>query len=342
MALAIGDGANDVGMILQADVGVGISGKEGRQAVLAADYAISQFRYLQRLLLVHGRMNFYRNVDLVNYSFYKNMAFSFNQILFGFLSRNSGNTMYDSMLYTVYNVIFTSAPPVVYAGLEKDVKESEMMLHPELYHFEKNRKWIASYGRFWLFLVMGIYHGICSMAVSYFALDPFTYSDGKVFGLKEFGTTVYMGVVTLVNFTIAVMSSYWTWLHHFFYWLSILIFIPVVIVIDKMELTSDYRGITMKLMTSPNFWSTVVGIAVVGMVPIVFVRAVTNSFNSLRNRVAHFEREKRVFSDYHTNDDMSTDEHSLSDISDSPKQEEEPIAHCVYYISSDSGDDTSV
>lgn len=58
--LAIGDGANDVPMIQSAHVGVGISGKEGMQAVLASDYSIAQFRFLSRLLLVHGRWDYRR------------------------------------------------------------------------------------------------------------------------------------------------------------------------------------------------------------------------------------------------------------------------------------------
>lgn len=107
VCLAIGDGANDVGMILEADVGIGISGKEGMQAVLSSDYSFAQFSFLKKLLLVHGRINFYRNVELTNYCFYKNMVFTLNQILFLFYSGFSGNTMYDSVLYTLFNVIFS-------------------------------------------------------------------------------------------------------------------------------------------------------------------------------------------------------------------------------------------
>ena len=71
VCLAIGDGANDVSMIKAADIGVGISGQEGMQAVLASDYSIAQFRYLERLLLVHGRWSYYRMCKFLRYQIAK-------------------------------------------------------------------------------------------------------------------------------------------------------------------------------------------------------------------------------------------------------------------------------
>lgn len=89
-SLAIGDGANDVAMIQAANVGVGLAGKEGRQAVNNSDYAISQFRFLVRLLLVHGQLSHYRLARLIKYSFYKNIAFAFLLIYFQFFCGFSG------------------------------------------------------------------------------------------------------------------------------------------------------------------------------------------------------------------------------------------------------------
>ena len=71
MTLSIGDGANDVAMIQEADVGVGIAGEEGRAAVMSSDYAIGQFRYLTRLMLVHGRWSYRRMAETIANFFYK-------------------------------------------------------------------------------------------------------------------------------------------------------------------------------------------------------------------------------------------------------------------------------
>ena len=70
--LAIGDGANDVSMIQCADVGIGISGQEGMQAVMASDFALARFKFLKRLLLVHGHWCYDRLARTVLYFFHKN------------------------------------------------------------------------------------------------------------------------------------------------------------------------------------------------------------------------------------------------------------------------------
>lgn len=75
VTLAIGDGANDCGMIQAANVGVGITGKEGTQAANASDFAITQFWHLQRLILIHGALSYRRITKLVMYSYYKNLVF---------------------------------------------------------------------------------------------------------------------------------------------------------------------------------------------------------------------------------------------------------------------------
>jgi len=97
--LSIGDGANDVKMILSADIGVGISGKEGQQASRAADYAIGQFQYLQTLLFIHGRESYRRNSYLVCFTFFKNVLFVMPQFWFGIKNAFSGQTFYEQWQY---------------------------------------------------------------------------------------------------------------------------------------------------------------------------------------------------------------------------------------------------
>ncbi|KAJ1505225.1 hypothetical protein HMI54_006155 [Coelomomyces lativittatus] len=92
VTLSIGDGANDVSMIQEADIGVGIFGLEGAQAVRASDYAFAEFRFLARLLCVHGRYSYTRLSNLIQYSFYKNIVFITNQFIFGGVCAWAGET----------------------------------------------------------------------------------------------------------------------------------------------------------------------------------------------------------------------------------------------------------
>ncbi|KAM6186860.1 phospholipid-transporting ATPase ID-like isoform 2-T2 [Sarcoramphus papa] len=110
VTLAIGDGANDVSMIKTAHIGVGISGQEGMQAVLSSDFSFAQFRYLQRLLLVHGRWSYIRMCKFLKYFFYKNFAFTLVHFWYGFFSGFSAQTVYDEWFITLYNLVYTSLP----------------------------------------------------------------------------------------------------------------------------------------------------------------------------------------------------------------------------------------
>ena len=108
ITLSIGDGANDVSMIMEAHIGVGIRGKEGSQAVRAADYAISQFSYLHRLLLVHGRYGYRRVSWMVCYYFYKNVVVVFTELYFALFNGFSGQIYFADWLPMLYNVFWTS------------------------------------------------------------------------------------------------------------------------------------------------------------------------------------------------------------------------------------------
>lgn len=120
LTLAIGDGANDVGMIQRAEVGVGVSGKEGLQAANAADFSIAQFRFLKRLMLVHGRWDYRRMTKVVLYSFYKNVVITLSLFYFNALTGFSGTSFYESLVYSTYN--FVLGLPIVFIGiLDRDI-----------------------------------------------------------------------------------------------------------------------------------------------------------------------------------------------------------------------------
>lgn len=121
VCLSIGDGGNDVNMIKMANVGVGIFGKEGFQAAYSADYAISQFKYLRRLLFYHGRYSLIRNSYFVYFFFYKSLIFAIPNLWFAFFSGFSGTVFWDTLYFMAYNSILTTVPPCVIMVFEEDI-----------------------------------------------------------------------------------------------------------------------------------------------------------------------------------------------------------------------------
>ena len=122
ITLAIGDGCNDVAMLTEANIGVGIFGEEGVTAAQSGDFAIGEFKFLGRLLFFHGRIDFDRIKNMVNYFLYKNFIFTFSQIFFSIYNLSSGQTIIDDWFITCYNLIFTALPLCIVAFTNIDVK----------------------------------------------------------------------------------------------------------------------------------------------------------------------------------------------------------------------------
>jgi phospholipid-translocating ATPase len=129
---AIGDGGNDVSMIQAADVGVGIVGKEGRQASLAADFSVTQFSHLMRLLLWHGRNSYKRSAKLSQFVIHRGLIISIIQAVFSAIFFFAPIALYQGMLLIGYSTVYTMAP-VFSLVLDTDVSEQLAMMYPELY-----------------------------------------------------------------------------------------------------------------------------------------------------------------------------------------------------------------
>ncbi|GAB1302818.1 Phospholipid-transporting ATPase [Apodemus speciosus] len=133
ITLSIGDGANDVSMILESHVGIGIKGKEGRQAARNSDYSVPKFKHLKKLLLAHGHLYYVRIAHLVQYFFYKNLCFILPQFLYQFFCGFSQQPLYDAAYLTMYNICFTSLPILAYSLLEQHINIDTLTADPRLY-----------------------------------------------------------------------------------------------------------------------------------------------------------------------------------------------------------------
>ncbi|CAF2152631.1 BnaA01g21980D [Brassica napus] len=213
ITLSIGDGANDVSMIQAAHVGIGISGMEGMQAVMASDFAIAQFRFLTDLLLVHGRWSYLRICKVVMYFFYKNLTFTLTQFWFTFRTGFSGQRFYDDWFQSLYNVFFTALPVIVLGLFEKDVSASLSKRYPELYR-EGIRNSFFKWRVVAVWATSAVYQSlVCYLFVTTSSFGAIN-SSGKIFGLWDVSTLVFTCLVIAVNVRILLMSNSITRWHY--------------------------------------------------------------------------------------------------------------------------------
>ncbi|XP_034472597.1 probable phospholipid-transporting ATPase VA isoform X1 [Drosophila innubila] len=272
--LAIGDGANDVSMIQMADVGVGISGQEGMQAVMAADFTLSRFRYLERLLLSHGYWCYDRLARMILYFFYKNAAFVFLIFWYQLYCGFSGSVMMDQMYLMLYNLLFTSLPPLAIGVYDNRVPEDLLLKNPYLY---KNGRLGLVYRPhdFWLILLDSLYQSLVIFFVSLCA-----YAESDV-GIWEFGTTITASCLfaNLVHCGIEIRS--WTVLHVISIMLSLGSFYFFSITYNSMcvncfGLPSTY-WVIFKCFASTVHWLVILLSTVVAVLPRLLLNTVRTS-----------------------------------------------------------------
>ena len=114
-------------------VGVGISGKEGTQAANSSDFSFAKFKFLRRLLLLHGRWNYRRLSKVILYSFYKNVVLSMTMFYYTFSNAYSGTSMYEDYTYSLFNVCFCGLPIIAIGALDRDLSVETIKKNPLLY-----------------------------------------------------------------------------------------------------------------------------------------------------------------------------------------------------------------
>ncbi|PPQ72110.1 hypothetical protein CVT24_002421 [Panaeolus cyanescens] len=210
MTLAIGDGANDVSMIQAADVGVGISGEEGLQAVNSSDYAIAQFRFLKRLLLVHGHWSYARNGTMILNFFYKNIVCIGVLWWFQIYCAWSSNYVLEYTYLLFWNSFWTIAPVIGIGVFDRFADDHVLMDVPELYWYGREGKWFGIRQ-----FIVYMFDGVVQSAIIFF-LILYTYvttsarSDGWQVSLYEFSTTMAFAAVFAANLFNGLNTSAWT------------------------------------------------------------------------------------------------------------------------------------
>ena len=207
----IGDGGNDVSMIQAADVGLGIVGKEGRQASLAADFSIEQFHHLTKLLVWHGRNSYKRSAKLAQFVMHRGLVISIAQTVYSVATHFEPHALYRDWLLVGYATVYTMFP-VFSLVLDRDVDEALANLYPELYK-ELTLGRTLNYRTFFIWLAISTYQGIIIQGLSQIlvgALDPSTpppHADSPANAALEPQRSLYTLRMVAVSFTCLVINE---------------------------------------------------------------------------------------------------------------------------------------
>ncbi|PIK43027.1 putative phospholipid-transporting ATPase IIA [Apostichopus japonicus] len=257
---AIGDGGNDVSMIQAANAGVGLVGKEGKQASLAADFSLTQFRYVGRLLTVHGRNSYKSSAALSHFVMHRGLIISVMQAIFSSLFYFSSVALYQGVLTVGYVTAYTMFP-VFLLVLDHDVTPDTAMRYPELYkELLKGRE--LSYKIFSVWILISIYQGGIIM---YGALMLF---EGEFLHIVAIS---YTSLVITELLMVALTIRTWHWL------MFIAEFLSIIVYIASMFIFKSYFD-TAFIVTG-EFWWKVLAITLVSCVPLCILKFLRKKFS---------------------------------------------------------------
>ncbi|PUZ46721.1 hypothetical protein GQ55_7G104700 [Panicum hallii var. hallii] len=269
LTLAIGDGGNDVRMIQEANIGVGISGREGLQAARAADYSIGKFKFLKRLILIHGRYSYNRTAFISQYSFYKSLLICFIQILFAFLSGLSGTSLFNSISLMAYNVFYTSLP-VMTIIFDKDISETTVLQYPQILHHSQAGR-LLNPTTFCGWFGRSLYH-----ALVIFFITVCAYADEKS-EMQELSMVALSGCIWLQAFVVTMDTNSFTYPQIILIWGNFVAFYMINLILSAIPSLQIYT-IMFCLCGQPSYWITMALTVAVGMGPVMALRYFRNLY----------------------------------------------------------------
>ncbi|XP_042541439.1 phospholipid-transporting ATPase IB-like [Dipodomys spectabilis] len=294
ITLAVGDGANDVSMIQTAHVGVGISGNEGMQATNNSDYSIAQFSYLEKLLLVHGAWNYFRVTKCILYCFYKNVVLYTIGLWFTFVNGFSGQILFERWCISLYNVIFTSLPPLALGIFERCCSESSLLKYPELYTISQNGETFNT-KVFWIQCMWALLHSFIlfwfpTKMMQHDVLLQHGYTTDYLF----LGNFVYTYVVVTVCLKAGLETMSWNNFSHVAIWGSMVIWLVFYTIYSSLwpviRIAPEMKGQANVTLICPYFWLGLFIVPVICLIPNVFWKSLKNTHNkSLLEEIRELE-----------------------------------------------------
>ncbi|XP_014907066.1 phospholipid-transporting ATPase IC [Poecilia latipinna] len=272
ITMSIGDGANDVNMIKTAHIGVGLAGREGGQAVHNADFAVSQFRFLQRLLLVHGRWSYRRISLFLRYFLFKTCGFALVHIWFGILNGFSAQSLYETWFIALYTVFYTAVPVMCMAFFEQDVSAESSLKFPELYK-SGQKKELSSPRKLVTYLLYAVYMSLVLFFI------PCGVFYNTAYDYQTMAVTVSMAATFAVTVEIVILTKYWTKFNIAALCVSVVMFFICTRITHSTRLFQSspvdyfFLGVSEKAFIDPVVWLTALLTAWTAVLPSVTFHA---------------------------------------------------------------------
>jgi len=292
VTLSVGDGANDVPMIQEAQVGVGIAGREGRQAVNNSDFAIGQFSYLQRLLLVHGRWNYRRVCKFTLFTFWRNAVQVLLIFFYTFVSGYSGTSIFEDWIRLSFN--FLCSFPIMATGcFDQDVTDRVAIENPKLYGSGRLGNDLNT-GKIVQALFSAVGHAMIIWTVAWMA-----YPSMELLGVSDYyswGTAVYTVLVFDMNYRVAFLNythnryTIGTIVASFLCYMLYLVVYPCTRLFADIFAPNMYM-VPYQLVVSTPFWLCVVAVPAVMINVDMFLLLLSRQFDQRRRVLADLRKD---------------------------------------------------
>ena len=273
MTLAIGDGANDVGMIQEAHVGIGVMGREGSQAAQNSDFAIPRFNRLIPLIAIHGQWTVSRFMRTAMFMLYKNFAFILTYFWSSFDTMFSPTNFYDQFFISMFNLVFTLLPPFAYGFFERNMREESLLIYPQLHRSTPNP---MKFPYLLLYFGVAIYHSL----VVYYSVRLACKDDS----LQNNGNMSYIIIVIMVSIQMTLWANDW---NGFIIGALILTFVLLFSVVIGYSYLVVPSLIVMveEALGSLKGWFTIAIAVVLGIVPPAIIEFLIGQFKPSLQRL---------------------------------------------------------
>lgn len=240
ITLAIGDGANDIPMIMEASIGIGIQGKEGIQAVRSSDYSIGQFKFLEKLILFYGRNGYTKIAKYISYYFYKNFILVVTELIFSFYNGFSGQIFFPDWYGTMFNAIFTSWPCIFVFAYEKELSVKICKKFPILYRAGP-KNYYFNLKTFWTYIIYALIHSILCFIIPAYGLRNIINDKGDTMNNWKISTVSFSMVIHVVSIKLLLISNFWNWFSIIFTILSIILYYMIIICLCTYAIGSVFQ-----------------------------------------------------------------------------------------------------